>query len=131
MSSTTVHTVVNGSCVTCTMTAEWLTEHGRRFDTMSMDIPEDVAALRKFLPADHPLFQQEQRKTQDLAVEQANTRTGYGHIHKAGCRDLRDGLPIGAASTIAEAIDRAEDALCWDLDPEEWEFAACVRLPKA
>lgn len=72
----------------------------------------------------------EPQKTQPLAVEQANTRTGYGHIHKAGCSDLRDGLPIGQAASIAQAIDLAEDALCWDLDPEEWAFAACVRLPQ-
>lgn len=130
MARKTVHTVVNGSCVICNETEEWLSENGFPFDTMSLDVPEDVAALRKFLPAEHPLFQTAERKTQSLAVEQANTRTGYGHIHKAGCSDLRDGLSLGTASSVAEAVDLAEDALCWDLDPEEWEFAACVRLPK-
>lgn len=54
-------------------------------------------------------------------------RDGYGHVHKAGCRNVRDGLPIGTVSTFGEARDAYLDATGWDLDDDEDpHYAPCA-----
>lgn len=67
-----------------------------------------------------------------LSVEMSQTvpTSKYGVIHRTGCRDLRDDMPLGEASTKSEAAELAEDWLNWDYEPSEWEYAACVKLPK-
>ena len=65
-----------------------------------------------------------------LAIEQAQhvPTAKYGVIHKEGCRDLRDGMPLGEASTRDEAAAIAEEWMCWDYEPEDWQFAPCVKF---
>lgn len=66
----------------------------------------------------------------DLEIEQDQfvSSAKYGVIHKAGCRDLRDGMPLGNAESKTHAADIAEDAMCWGYEPEEWTFAPCVKF---
>jgi hypothetical protein len=114
----TIHTVENGFCTVCGETEEWMREQGIPFEVVQAEVVEPITV---------PVH----AKTQQLAVEQGGTAAQYGKIHKAGCRDLRDGMPIGEASTLAQAADLAEDALCWDYEPEDWSYAPCVRLPQS
>lgn len=57
----------------------------------------------------------------------------YGVIHKAGCRDLRDEMPLGEATDMASLQALTEEWVCWaDGDDEyRYETAPCVRFPKA
>jgi hypothetical protein len=50
----------------------------------------------------------------------------YGVIHKAGCRDMRDEMPIGSAETLAEVQAVADDMVCWD--NHTYRTAPCVTL---
>lgn len=65
-----------------------------------------------------------------LAIEQSQSvpSAKYGVIHKEGCRDLRDGMPLGQANSFEEAAEIAEDSMCWDYDPEDWVYAPCVKF---
>lgn len=55
----------------------------------------------------------------------------YGVIHKAGCRDLRDGMPIGQAANMAELQANAEEWCNWNDDGTYvYETAPCVKFPK-
>lgn len=51
---------------------------------------------------------------------------GYGHIHRTGCRDLRDPEGLGEVSTKSEAEALAEDLTGWGHEPGEYRFAPCV-----
>jgi hypothetical protein len=63
-----------------------------------------------------------------LAIEFDNG-PGYGHIHAAGCRDLRDPEIIGEADTVTEANRLAHELTGWDDgedDPDGYRFAPCA-----
>jgi hypothetical protein len=61
-----------------------------------------------------------------LAVEMSRLdERRYGHVHKAGCRDLRDPESMGEAATYDQARAAFEDMTGWDDDPY---FAPCVKL---
>lgn len=62
-----------------------------------------------------------------LAIEMGGDGRKYGVIHKAGCRDLRDGMPLGEATTRDEAAALAEDACNWGYEADEWTFAPCAK----
>lgn len=66
-----------------------------------------------------------------ISIEMADTKGAkYGVVHKAGCRDMRDEMPLGEASTMAELQAVTDDAVCWaDDDSYEYATAPCVRLP--
>lgn len=64
-------------------------------------------------------------ETISLSIEMG-TSDRYGHIHRTGCRDLVDGMPIGQASTQQAAEDLANDATCWDAEPGEYAFSPCA-----
>lgn len=72
----------------------------------------------------------------ELAIEmdQHAPRDGYGKVHKAGCRDLRDAEPIGAAESLADIPRLVEDATGWEADEsDEYRIAhraPCVQLPR-
>jgi hypothetical protein len=60
-----------------------------------------------------------------LAVELA--AKGYGHVHTATCRDLRDPMEIGSAISKAEAAEDLAAATMWDIDgPQDVFFAPCT-----
>lgn len=70
-----------------------------------------------------------------VQIEMDDTRpnnAGYGRIHKAGCRDLRDGMDLNNGedvSTISEIVDSLDD-IGWDgYDESEARtlFAPCVK----
>jgi hypothetical protein len=61
-----------------------------------------------------------------LAIEMADCKS-YGHIHKAGCRDLRDPEPLGQATTTAQATQLAYDLTGWEADEDGFHFAPCAR----
>lgn len=114
MRTNTIHTVTNGFCTVCGETEEWLRDNGIAFELVAqVEQPAPVAA-----------------KSMALAIEMAETRTGYAKIHKAGCRDLRDGMPLGEATTLKAAAALAEDATYWGYEEDEWVYAPCVTLPK-
>ena len=55
------------------------------------------------------------------------SQAGYGSVHRAGCRDLRDAEPIGEAERMSEIPTLVESATGWtDTDPIT---APCVTLP--
>jgi len=60
-----------------------------------------------------------------LAIEMADGKS-YGHIHKAGCRDLRDPEPLGEATTTAQATQLAYDLTGWEADEDGFHFAPCA-----
>lgn len=66
----------------------------------------------------------------DLEIEQDQhvPSAKYGVIHKAGCRDLKDGMPLGHATSKAEAAEIAEDWMNWGYEPDEWTYAPCVKF---
>lgn len=64
-----------------------------------------------------------------IAIDMDWHATRYGTIHKAGCRDLKDGMPLGTVDTIREAELAADDGTGWGYEPGEWTFAPCVHLP--
>ena len=64
----------------------------------------------------------------ELAIEMSdNNAAKYGVIHTAGCRDLRDGMPIGTANDIAGANDAADDATGWEYRDGTHLLAPCAR----
>jgi hypothetical protein len=65
-----------------------------------------------------------------VVIEMAEGKS-YGHIHKSGCRDLRDPEFLGDARTFAEAEEMAEDLTGWGYDPGEYRFAPCVKLARS
>lgn len=62
-----------------------------------------------------------------IEMDDINTR-GYGVLHKAGCRDVSDPMPVGTATTVAEAQHAADDATGWDYLPEGdlYRIAPCA-----
>jgi hypothetical protein len=64
-----------------------------------------------------------------VVIEMADVK-GYGHIHKSGCRDLRDPEFLGDAATFAEAEEMAEDLTGWGYDSGEYKFAPCAKLAR-
>jgi hypothetical protein len=68
--------------------------------------------------------------TQNLAIELDDSVRGYGTVHRAGCRDLRDPELLGEWSTVAEVAAAIEDATGWERTAEEVVLAPCVKLPR-
>lgn len=69
-----------------------------------------------------------------FSIEMSNhvPNAKYGVIHKAGCRDLRDEMPIGEATDMDALQAAAEDWCNWaDGDTYTYQTAPCVRFPKA
>jgi hypothetical protein len=71
-----------------------------------------------------------------LSIEMHDLHTDrYGVIHKDGCRDLTDGMPIGEACTLMAASMLADEQTGWDLMydllPEDrgnaYRVAPCAR----
>jgi hypothetical protein len=60
-----------------------------------------------------------------LSVELDQCRSSYGTVHRAGCRDLSDGLEVGIARTRDEADQLVEDETGWE---RPYRYAPCVRL---
>jgi hypothetical protein len=64
-----------------------------------------------------------------LAVELDQSTDGYGTVHRAGCRDLRDPEILGETDTRAGAAALLYDATGWEIDgPADVRFAPCARL---
>ena len=63
-----------------------------------------------------------------LAIEMGGDGRKYSVIHREGCGDLRDGMPLGEAASKSEAADLADDATGWGYEPEEWRYAPCVKF---
>ena len=59
--------------------------------------------------------------------QDARGRTGYAKIHKSGCRDLSDGMPIGSATHVSEINALVEDATGWE-DGDHGGLAPCVKF---
>lgn len=65
----------------------------------------------------------------ELAIEMSDINSaGYGVIHKAGCRDLRDAERIGAVATFDEAQRAADDLTGWEYvaDGDPYRVAPCA-----
>lgn len=67
--------------------------------------------------------------SQALSIEFDQAGRGYGHLHKTGCRDLRDPERLGEHTTRRSALDAALDMTGWE-DDDCFAFAPCVTLPK-
>jgi hypothetical protein len=65
--------------------------------------------------------------SQKLAIELGDG-TGYGHLHKAGCADLKDPEYLGVCQDRAHAQAVAEGLTGWGYEPDEYRFAPCVTL---
>lgn len=56
---------------------------------------------------------------------------GYGSVHRAGCRHVRDGMPMGDAQTREQARNLFLDATGWELDDDEHpHYAPCTGLSR-
>lgn len=53
----------------------------------------------------------------------------YGRIHKPGCRNCKDGMPLdGEASDIGGLLEIFNNTLGWDYDfPNELDLAPCAK----
>lgn len=50
-----------------------------------------------------------------LVIEMEGDDYGYGHIHRAGCKHVKDGMPIpGEPTTLAGLVAAFHDATGWD-----------------
>ena len=63
-----------------------------------------------------------------LSIEMDQCAIGYGHVHRAGCKDLGDELRIGDAVNRSEIGRLVEEATGWD--EHQARVAPCVNLPK-
>jgi hypothetical protein len=72
------------------------------------------------------------QQTVKLAIElgrDVEVNGAYGRVHRAGCRDLHDGMSIGEASTKTQIGQLVELATDWDVDTDEiYDTAPCVKL---
>jgi len=69
-----------------------------------------------------------------ISVELDQGRKSYGSVHKAGCKDLRDGEPMGDAQTLSDVRDLLIKTTGWDVELSDlghaYKIAPCVKLGK-
>lgn len=65
----------------------------------------------------------------ELVIEWGDGKSGYGSVHRKGCRDVEEPEDIGTASTMSEAKSVAENSGFWPNEDAEYDFAPCVKLP--
>lgn len=51
----------------------------------------------------------------------------YGYVHVAGCRDVRDPLPLGAIYSLADLGAIVSECTGWDCEDHYEAVAACVK----
>lgn len=68
---------------------------------------------------------QREGKPVKIAIEMQQGR-GYGFIHAAGCRDLRDQELLGEANTVDEANELAYEFTGWDDDGDGFRLSPCA-----
>jgi hypothetical protein len=61
----------------------------------------------------------------ELELDQSSK--SYGFVHVAGCRDLRDPLPLGAVSSFADIGVIVGENTGWDCDDEYTSISPCAR----
>ena len=64
-----------------------------------------------------------------LSVEMGDVNSrDYGTVHATGCRKMRDDMPMGEATTFANARALFLDSTGWELDDDEQPtYAPCAR----
>ena len=66
----------------------------------------------------------------ELSIEMdqsARGGNGYAVVHRTGCRDLRDGMPIGSATSADEVNALVEDATGWEAG-DHAGLSPCVKF---
>lgn len=63
----------------------------------------------------------------DLMIEMDDGEKGYAKIHRSGCQDLSDGMPIGSAISAGEVNALVEDATGWE-DGDHAGLSPCVKF---